>query len=41
MFNAESDHADLVNMERRSTTIVDLLRKIKKRNNDLETRYKY
>ena len=41
MFNAESDHADLVNMERGSTTVVDLLRKIKKRNNDLETRYKY
>ena len=37
IFSAESDYADIVNMDKGSPTIVDLLSKIKNRNNDLET----
>ena len=37
IFSAESDYADIVNMDKGSPIIVDLLSKIKNRNNDLET----
>ena len=37
MFSAERDHTDVITMEKYSPTIVDVLSKIKNRNNDLET----
>ena len=37
IFSTESDDVDLVDIERESSTIVDLISEINNRNNDLET----
>ena len=37
IFSAESNHIDVVNIEKELPTIVNLLSKIKNRNNDIET----